>query len=140
MILNATVLVNSLEFARTSGLRPAIPYFEYYAALSLLRGIAYTLPSESWSEGELVGIGHSKAINLGFDWIAKFDKELSAELKQRTYQLKANRELFSYRAPASADKNLGSGYDLIQCLTLLAEVAQFNSELLEVSVGKNALA
>lgn len=138
MILNATVLVNSLEFARDTGLRAAIPYFEYYAALSLLRGIAYTLPSESWGGGRLVSISHSKAINLGFGWIAKFDQELSARLKQMTYQLKANRELFSYRAPASADKNLESSNDLIRYLTLLAETAQFNSELLEASVNKNA--
>lgn len=138
MILNATVLVKSLEFARNAGLRPAIPYFEYYAVLSLLRGVAYTLPSESWCGGKLVSISHTKAINLGYDWIAKFDKGLSAKLKHNTYQLKANRELFSYRAPASADMNLESSHDLLQHLTLLAEVAQFNSELLEASVNKNA--
>ncbi|MEO8542809.1 MAG: hypothetical protein ABI434_04460, partial [Burkholderiaceae bacterium] len=40
--------------------------------------------------------------------------------------------------PDSANENLGVGYDLIQYLTLLGEVAQFNSELLEASVSKNA--
>jgi hypothetical protein len=33
---------------------------------------------------------------------------------------------------------LGSSYDLVELLTVLVELAQFNSELLERSVSKNA--
>lgn len=40
--------------------------------------------------------------------------------------------------PASGDKNLGANYDLTDFLTILAEVAEFNSELLEGSITKNA--
>ena len=138
MILNATVLLNSLEFARTSGLRAANPYFEYYAALSLLRGLVYTIPTEDWNSGELMAISHTRAINVAFDWVAKFDRSLAAEMKTTALQLKAQRELIAYKAPASGDKNLGANYDLTDFLTILAEVAEFNSELLEASITKNA--
>jgi hypothetical protein len=40
--------------------------------------------------------------------------------------------------PASGDKNLGANYDLTEFLTILAEIAEFNSELLEISITKNA--
>lgn len=138
MILNATVLLNSLEFARTSGLRAANPYFEYYAALSLLRGLVYTIPTEDWNSGELMAISHTRAINVAFDWVAKFNKSLATEMKKTALQLKAQRELIAYKAPASGDKNLGANYDLTDFLTILAEVAEFNSELLEGSITKNA--
>jgi hypothetical protein len=138
MILNATVLLNSLEFARTSGLRAANPYFEYYAALSLLRGLVYTIPTEDWNSGELMAISHTRAINVAFDWIAKFDPSVAAKMKKTATQLKAQRELIAYKAPASGDKNLGANYDLTEFLTILAEIAEFNSELLEASITKNA--
>jgi hypothetical protein len=138
MILNATVLFNSLDFAERMGLRTANPYFEYYATLSLLRGLVYTLPSELWQSGKLIEISHTKAINLAFDWLAKFNKTKADELKETTLQLKAQRELIAYRAPASGDKNLGKNYNLEELLILLAEAAQFNSELLQFSIEKNA--
>lgn len=138
MILNATVLLNSLEFARQSGLRSANPYFEYYAALSLLRGLVYTIPTEQWNAGGLMAISHSRAINVAFDWVAKFDKDLAAGMKMTALQLKAQRELIAYKAPASGDRNIGADYDLVDFLTILAEVSEFGSELLEVSITKNA--
>jgi hypothetical protein len=138
MILNATVLVNSLDFARLAGLRTANPYYEYYATLSLLRGVVFLTPTVGWQDGALMSISHSKAINIAFDWIARLDKQKAAELKSTTLLLKAQRELIAYKAPASGDRNLGGDYDLIELLTILAEVAEFNSELLEASVTKNA--
>jgi len=138
MILNATVLTNALDYTNDVGLRIANPYFEYYATLSLLRALVYTIPTESWSGGELMAITHSKSINVAFDWIAKFDKETAQRLKRVTQQLKAQREVISYRAPASGDSILNNDYDLYELLIIVAEVAQLNSELLEASVSKNA--
>jgi hypothetical protein len=138
MILNATVLVNSLDFSRKVGLRAANPYFEYYATLSLLRGVVCLIPTEEWKDGDLLSISHTRATNVAFDWIAKFDKARADDLKRTTLQLKAQRELIAYKAPASGDRNMGSDYDLVELLTILAEIAEFNSELLEASVTKNA--
>ena len=138
MILNATALLNRLEFARTSLLRTANPYFENNAALSLLHGLVYTIPTEDWNSGELMAISHTRAINVTFDLVAKFDKSMAAEMKKTALQLKVQRELIAYKAPASGDKNLGVNYDLTEFLTILVEVAEFNSELLERSITKNA--
>lgn len=138
MILNATVLTNALEHSKEIGLRIANPYYEYYATLSLIRAVVYTLPGQIWSNGELISISHSKAINLAFDWLAKFDQDAANRLKKVARQLKAQREVISYRAPASGRSVLDAGYDLYELLIILAELAQFNSELLEKSVSKNA--
>ncbi|HHY0422803.1 TPA: hypothetical protein ACVU4V_004523 [Vibrio parahaemolyticus] len=137
MILNATVLLKQREFAQESNLRVVVPYLEYYAILSLLRGVVFMLPDKDWEDGKLIEISHAKAISLTCDWIAKFDQEKAKEVKSFCNQLKAQRELISYKAPASGDANLGFDYDIDHFATLLAEVAQFNSELLESSVKKN---
>lgn len=138
MILNATVLVNSIEFCEEKGMRTAIPYYEYYAALSLLRGLVCMLPHQEWNDGELLGVSHEKAINLSVDWIAPFDRETANAIGLELRTLKANRELISYKAPASGYWNVSRDFDLIKLLTILAEMAQFNSELLERSITKNA--
>lgn len=138
MILNATVLTNALDYSNELGVRIANPYFEYYATLSVLRALVYTIPSESWNDGELMSIRHSKTINVAFDWLAKFDVGTADRLKRMARQLKAQREVISYKAPASGDSILEDSYDLFELLIVIAETAQLNSELLEASVEKNA--
>lgn len=54
MILNATVILKQAEFAEEKNLRITIPYLEYYAVLSLLRAVVFTLPKQQWEEGKLV--------------------------------------------------------------------------------------
>lgn len=137
MILNSTVILKQSEFSRQKNLRMSIPYLEYYSILSLLRGVVFTLPDIDWDNGELLKISHAKAINLTCDWIAKFSKSKASEIKDKCLQLKAQRELISYKAPASGDKNLGDTVDVEYMATLLSEIAQYNSELLESSVKKN---
>jgi hypothetical protein len=138
MILNATVLTNALDYSSEVGMRIANPYFEYYATLSVIRALVYTIPSESWNDGKLMSISHSKAINVAFDWLAKFDVATADRLKRLSLQLKAQREVISYKAPASGDSILDNSYDLFELLIVVAEAAQLNSELLEASVKKNA--
>lgn len=138
MILNATVLLMNADYAEEKNIRVVKPYLDYYAILSLLRCVVYTLPEIEWNDGELIKISHSKAINLATDWLAKFNKDKSNELKNICKLLKAQREVISYRAPASGDSNLSNDYNIIEMGTLLAELAQFNTELLEQSVTKNA--
>ncbi|MFG6179157.1 hypothetical protein ACGTN6_18115 [Halomonas sp. THAF12] len=138
MILNATVLLKNAEYAEEKNVRIVRPYLEYYAVLSLLRCVVYTLPELEWKDGELIKISHTQALNLAIDCLAKFSIEKSQELKNVCKLLKAQRELISYRAPASGDRNLSSSYNITEVCTILAEVAQFNSELLEASVTKNA--
>jgi hypothetical protein len=138
MIMMATLQLNALAYAESKNLRLVMPYLGYYSLLSLLRSIVYTLPEVQWDNGNLVEISHNKAINLAFDHVAKFDKKVSTELKEVTLRAKAFRELISYRSPSSGDKNIEASDQLESIATLLAEIAQFNSELLEASILKNA--
>ncbi|MCW5599960.1 MAG: hypothetical protein KIT59_12775 [Nitrosomonas sp.] len=137
MIMMATLQLNTLAHAEGKNLRLVMPYLTYYSLLSLLRGIVYTLPEVQWDNGKLVEISHNKAINLAFDHIAQFNKKVSSELKEATLRAKAFRELISYRSPSSGDNSIQDFYQLEPIATLLAEIAQFNSELLEVSILKN---
>ncbi|WP_284074155.1 hypothetical protein [Acinetobacter nosocomialis] len=138
MILNATVILNALNFSEENGMRLATPYFEYYATLSLARAVVYTLPTEHWNNGELITISHAHAITTAFKWLERFDQSTAIELQNETLKLKAQRELISYRAPSTGDQNLSKDHNLERLLTILAEVAQFNSELLKKSIIKHA--
>ena len=138
MILNATALLKALEFSTEKNMRLANSYFEYYAVLSLARAIVYTLPTECWNDGKLITISHSQAIKLAFSWLGRFNSNTAEEFKQKTLKLKAQREVISYRIPSSGDSNLSDTLDLEQILITLAEVAQFNSELLRQALDKYA--
>ena len=52
--------------------------------------------------------------------------------------MKAYRELISYKAPSSGDSAVIDEIDIIWLCTLLSEIAQYNSEILETSITKNA--
>lgn len=139
MILNATALWNSLEFAQEVGLRAANSYFAYYSVLSLLRGVVFMLPNAR--EGDLPGLmamSHTATINLAYDWLAHIDQGAAKRLKHATQRLKAERELIAYKAPASADLNIEFVPNLLEILIPLAELAQFTSEILEASLAKHA--
>lgn len=138
MVMTATLQINSMRYAEDKNIRITSPYLTYYSLLALLRGIVYTIPEVEWESGRLVEISHHKAINLAFDHLAKFDKSFAEELKVITLKAKAYRELISYRSPTSGDLIIESVENLESVATLLSEVAQFNSELLESSVIKNA--
>lgn len=137
MVMNATIQINSMEFAKEHNIRITTPYLTYYSLLSLLRGIVYTLPEVEWENGKLIEISHHKAINLAFDHLSAFNKDLSEEFKNITLTAKAYRELISYRSPTSGDSIIES-ISIEAIATLLAEVAQFNSEILESSIIKKA--
>ncbi len=140
MIMSSTLQLNSLEYTEDRNVRIVSAYLRYYAILSAVRSIVYTLPSMEWGSGKLFQISHNLAINIAFDYMSKFDQNLSKKLKNEVLKLKACRELISYRAPTSGDYAVDDGSDLdrIRMCTLLVEVAQFNSEILESSIQKNA--
>lgn len=136
MIMTATLQINSMQYAKEHNIRITTSYLTYYSLLALLRGIVYTLPEEEWNDGKLIEISHNKAIDLAFNHLDKFNKELSKEFKKITQTAKAYRELISYRSPTSGDHIIES-ISIRKIATLLAEVAQFNSEILESSIIKH---
>lgn len=96
------------------------------------------IPEVEWKEGGLFQISHTRVINLAVDHILQFNIEFGKQLKQRLLMLKAQRELISYRAPSMGDHYAASSEDIVVLCRLLAEIAQFSSEFLEVSVIKNS--
>jgi len=140
MVLSASLMLNSLEYAEDRNLRISSSYFEYYAIQSTLRAVLFTSPLSKWADGGLLKLPHKTSINAVCDIIARLDKDFSKRLKSHILNLKAFRELISYRAPSSGDSFTKAEFDmdLIELCQLLSEIAQVQSELLEVSLLKNA--
>lgn len=138
MILNATVILKQSEFAEEKNLRAAIPYFHYYAMLSILRCVVLTLPTEDWDKEDVLSISHKSARIKTREWLARYDRDLANRFDIMFKKLKSNRELLSYKAPASGDGNIRIQDEVIYFCTLLAEVAQFNTALLHKAVLKHS--
>lgn len=138
MVLNATLQLMTLDYSNEKNLRCVNPYLRYYSVLSACRCVVFTLPTESWDEGKITELTHSKTINVTFDYLSKFDKKLCGDFKHEVQMLKAQRELISYRAPSSGDYGINEDLDLESLCAILVEIAQFNSEILETSIHKNA--
>lgn len=137
LIMAATLHVNSAHFAEERNLRVVVPYLRYYSVLSLLRAVCYTLPEQNWNNGQLIQISHAAAINGTLEHLRKFDKTFADSAATQIREIKAERELISYRAPSSGDDHVSEKNEFLALCTLLAEVAQFNSELFEASLLKN---
>lgn len=136
LIMSATLHVNSAHFAEDRNLRVVVPYLRYYAVFSLLRAVCYTLPDQPWNNGQLILINHPTAISGVLDYLRKFDKTFANSAESQIRELKAERELISYRAPSSGDDHVSEKNEFLALCSLLSEVAQFNSELLEASLLK----
>lgn len=100
-VLAATLLLNSLEFAQKANLKVVVPYLTYYSMLTSGRMLVLTLPNQRWDGGELLLLEHSKAINIVVDAITRVSKELGNNMRSHIDEIKAIREFFSYRFPAS---------------------------------------
>lgn len=139
LIMAATLKINSASYSEDHNLRVVIPYLRYYAALSLLRSICYTLPEHEWKGGALIQIPHKSAIDGAIEHIRRFSPDIAKSVEWQIRELKAERELISYRAPSSGDDQVSEKSRFLSLCALLAEIAQFNSELLEVSLHKKTI-
>lgn len=137
MILGASVMAQSLEFAESTNLRSVVSYLQYYTVLHSLRAILFTNPNVAWDGGKLLQTTHSKSINVATNVIASFDSDTAQRVKNGVTHLKAFRELISYRAPSSGDCFPKPDFDVISYCQLFLEVAQLQSELIEASVEKH---
>ena len=138
MIMAATIQVGSLGFAEEVNLRVVGPYLRYYAIFSLMRGIIFTLPEQQWNRGSLATLSHKKVLSIVFDYLRYFDPEWARGVLHSVMQLRHERELISYWHPSSGDSQLTAPKDIIKLATILAELAQFNSEILERAILKKA--
>ena len=138
LIMQATLTVNSMLYAKERNLRVVVPYLKYYSALSLMRSVVLMLPEQSWNEGRIISLGHEKILKLVVCHVAEFDKNAASSIERKIRSLRASRELISYRAPSSGDEAIPDVSEFLGLCALIAEIAQFDSELLEVSLNKNS--
>lgn len=103
MILSASVMLESLEYAERKNLRTVIPNLEYFSILSAIRAVVFVSPLLEWQDGELIKQTHKKSINVVSDWLSILDKDFAYRFKKFILHSKAYRELISYRAPSSGD-------------------------------------
>jgi len=138
MILSASVMLESLEYAERKNLRTVIPNLEYYSILSAIRSVIFVSPLVEWQNGKLITKTHKKSINVVSDWLSILDEELAGRFKKFILHSKAYRELISYRAPSSGDSFIKSTeFNVIELCQLLVELAQLHSEVMERSIHKN---
>lgn len=138
LIMAATLHINALQYAAERNLRVVIPYLRYYSVLSTIRAIHLTLPEVEWADGGVLAVSHAVAIDRTIEFIRSLDSDYSKILEEKISQLKEERELISYRAPSSGDREIQGQRSEIELCTLFSEVAQFNSELLRQSLARHA--
>lgn len=137
LIMTATLHVNSAYYAEDRNLRVVVPYLRYYSVLSLMRALCFTFPDVKWEDGHCMRISHASAKNRIIDFVQKFDKAVAQTTEIEIRHLKAERELISYRAPSSGYDHITEGRQFLSLCELLADLAQFNSELFEASLNKH---
>lgn len=130
----ATLQINSMLYAEERNLRIVVPYLRYYSLFSLLCAVVYTLPEHKWRDGRLFQILHSEARGEAVKYLHQFDEARANSVDANVRTFKAERELISYRAPSSGDGQISQNGGFLDLCALLADVAQFNSELFETSV------
>lgn len=140
MVLSASVMLQSLEYAKKNNLRIVETYLEYYSVLMALRAMVFTAPLMTWNNGEIIKLAHGKTINVAGEIISRLDKSLAKRLLADVRYIKSYRELISYRAPSSGDAfpKLKSELDVLDICKLFVEIAQLQSEVLENSLAKNS--
>lgn len=145
MIFSSTLLFNSLKNSVERNVRIVEPYLLYYSLLNSCRALLWTIPTTSNMEvTALQKLTHEKIINMTFDNIRTISNSVGEEVQNVMKIAKGYRELFSYRFPANGLGSVEEKYqikieDAELICRLLCELAQLNSELIDVSLRKNAI-
>jgi len=140
MILSASVMLTSLEYCREKNVRIVQPYLLYYAAISCCRAVHFTSPDFQLQNTDLYAMTHQKIINVTGDHLQRHFPGKWAKAKLFLEELRADREMFSYKFPAlgfSGSGNANQFDRVVELCSLLAENAELNSECLEASFRKN---
>ena len=129
------LLQHSLEFAREKNLKITIPYLIYYSLLTASRSLIYTSTNDDYSLEKVRT--HENIINTTADIIAKISKDESIAYKTTINTAKENRELFSYKFPASGLRLINDNSDKVsKQIDLVRELAILNSQILDVKLNK----
>ena len=138
MILSASVMLTSLDYAVRKNLKISVPYLSYYAILTCCRAVIFTLPEVAWGQ-KLIKMTHDKILKQVKNCLKKINNDYGDEFYQDLVAYRNYRELFSYKFPAQGPNvMLNEKYDkTIEICRLLCEIAQLNSQEIERYVAKH---
>lgn len=141
-VLGATVLANSAEFAKIHNLQVTLPYLNYYAVLNCCRSFLLTLPCLDWRGERTIQMTHNNILNVTSDKLKRLGQRHEGILKSRLWAAKEQRDLFSYRFPASGlaifGDSLVSVSEATRIARLLTELAQINLCCLESRIKRHS--
>lgn len=142
-IIAASIMIASADYADDRKLFIPTPYLIYYSILNCCRAYLFTVPDFVWKGAASVEMTHQNIINSTANYIRRIDGNAEKNWGDRIRLARDDRELFSYRFPATGLKfwkdrdHVGVG-EAIKICSVLSEMAQINSECLEASLSKNA--
>jgi len=140
-VLASTVLGTSAMHAETENLKVTLPYLNYYTMFNCARAFIFSLPCVDWKGEKSIEMTHQNIINTTGDKLRRVDDAVASAVKSRLLTGQQQRELFSYRFPASGlnifQDDLLLPVQAIETARLLAELAQFNLACLEAAVRKH---
>ncbi len=140
-VLGATVLANSAEYAESRNLQVTLPYLGYYTILNCCRSFLLTLPCLDWRGERTIEMTHNNILNVTSDKLKRLGQRHGETLKPKLRAAKEQRDLFSYRFPASGLAIFGDSLVSVGEATgiarLFTELAQINLACLESQVKKH---
>ncbi len=140
MVMASTLLLNSAKYCIEHGLLITVPYLLYYSAFNACRSLVYvTSFSESNSLDNLIEITHSKVLNIIPDIVARLNKLLSDIIKKQLYELKDERELYSYVFPANGLRNELEFDRTVNLCGILVELAELTGRRIQNYIEKKFL-
>ena len=140
MIMAATLLLNNADYCMSKNSMAAVPYLLYYAAFSSARAFLYASPFAQKTLDDLVTAKHSKVLNEASDLIKN---HLSRKIGEKTElllnYLRNQRELFSYKFPASGIRDVVRFDETVDMCGLLAELTELSSYKIQEVYGKRII-
>lgn len=142
LLLSASMLLGTSQRSREHNIRITEPYLHYYAILSCCRAFLFTTPDLVWKGQVSIVMTHQATLNQALNGLRRLKTDAHLIYGDLFSSTKLDRELFSYRFPASGlsltDAHRATYEDVYELCRLLADLSQLNSECLEQALVKHA--
>lgn len=140
MVMASTLLLNSAEYCIENNVLSTVPYLLYYSAFNACRSLIYVAPlSRTKDLDGLLETTHSKVVNIIPDVVAHLNKPLSVVIKGQLYELRDERELFSYDFPASGLTKESDFESTVNLCGILVELAELTGRRVQHYIEKHFL-
>ena len=128
MIMAATLLLNNADYCMSKNVMVPVPYLLYYAAFSSARAFFCASPFAQKKLEYIAAPTHTKVLKEVPDLIKKHvDREIGEKIELLLNYLRNQRELFSYKFPASGIRDQVRFDETVDMCGLLAELTELSS-------------